>query len=34
MDLSSSMPIQFGQDVADRILGVIRGVFRIWSCFL
>lgn len=29
MDLSSSMPIQFGQDVADRILGVIRGVFRI-----
>ncbi|KAG6766972.1 hypothetical protein POTOM_028151 [Populus tomentosa] len=29
MDLSSSMPIQFGQDVADRILGIIRGVFRI-----
>jgi len=29
MDLSSSMPIQFGQDVADIILGIIRGVFRI-----
>ncbi|KAJ6419893.1 hypothetical protein OIU84_029920 [Salix udensis] len=29
MDLSSSMPIQFGQEVADRVLGIIRGVFRI-----
>lgn len=29
MDLSSSMPIQFGQEVADRVLGVIRGVFGI-----
>lgn len=29
MDLSSSMPKQFGQEVADRVLGVIRGVFRV-----
>ncbi|KAJ4829609.1 hypothetical protein Tsubulata_014275 [Turnera subulata] len=29
MDLSSSMPKQFGQEVADRVLGVIRGIFRI-----
>ncbi|KAF9678491.1 hypothetical protein SADUNF_Sadunf07G0040500 [Salix dunnii] len=26
MDLSSSMPIQFGQEVADRVLGIIRGL--------
>lgn len=29
MDLSSSMPTQFGQEVADRVLGVIRQIFRI-----
>ncbi|KAF5738212.1 hypothetical protein HS088_TW13G01108 [Tripterygium wilfordii] len=29
MDLSASMPLQFGQEVADRVLGVIRTVFNI-----
>lgn len=29
MDLSSSMPSQFGQEVANRVLGVIKNVFSI-----
>lgn len=29
MDLSSSLPLQFGQEVANRVLGVIKGVFGV-----
>ncbi|GAV82421.1 RCC_reductase domain-containing protein [Cephalotus follicularis] len=29
MDLSSSLPMQFGQEVADRVLEVIKGAFNI-----
>ncbi len=31
MDLSSSMPKQFGQEVADRVLRVIKSAFKTWD---